>query len=122
MPDNQVRILPRQRPTSRRDAATLTEDSKGLHRVLDHVEVTTLSPEEDEEQSVLSRHHDRLGMPVDQESDEEEYFKEELELMESKRHRHTGVEANYEKRRSNKTDGRYMRELVHCFVHLYVDV
>lgn len=77
-------------------------------------EVKTLCPEEDEEHSsVVLRHRDRLGRPVDQESEEEEYFKEELEMMESRKHRHAGFEANYEKRRANKTDGRYLRGIVH---------
>ncbi|KAM9356849.1 centrosome and spindle pole-associated protein 1-like [Symphorus nematophorus] len=107
-------VLPKQRPTSRRDAATLTDDSRGLHRALRLADVKTLCPEEDEEQSsLLPRHCDRLGRPVDQESEEEDDLKEELEeleLMEGRRHRHTGVEASYEKRRSNKTDGREKRE------------
>ncbi|XP_044220221.1 centrosome and spindle pole-associated protein 1-like isoform X1 [Thunnus albacares] len=105
----------RQRPPSRRDAATLTEDSRGLHRDLCLAEGKTLFPEEDEEQSSvlsrLSRHRDRLGRPVDQESEEEEYTKEELELMEGRRRRHMGVEASYEKRRSIKTDGREKRDI-----------
>ncbi|XP_041800014.1 centrosome and spindle pole associated protein 1-like isoform X2 [Chelmon rostratus] len=111
--EDQVGALPKQRPASLRDAATLTEDSRGLHRALCLAEVKTLCPEEDEEQSsVFPRHGDRMGRPVDQESEEEEeeYLKEELELMEARRHRLTGVEANYEKRRSNKTDGREKRE------------
>lgn len=75
-------------------------------------EVKTLCPEEDEGHlSVGLRHPERLGRPVDFESDEEEYFKEELELMEDRKHRHTGIEANYEKRRSNKTVSRYLREI-----------
>ncbi|XP_070769650.1 centrosome and spindle pole-associated protein 1-like [Enoplosus armatus] len=105
--EEQAGVLPKQRPPSRRDAATLTEDSRGFHRALCLSEVTTLCPEEDEEQqqSVLTRYRDRLGKPVDQESEEED-FKEELELMEGRRRRHAGVEAGYEKRRANRTDGR----------------
>lgn len=108
--EDQTGVLPKQRPPSRRDAATLTEDSRRLHRALRLTEVNTLSPEEDEGQSsVLPRHCDRLGKLADQESEEEEYLKE-LELMEGRRRRHTEVETSYEKRRSNKTDGREKRE------------
>ncbi|XP_036933606.1 centrosome and spindle pole associated protein 1-like isoform X2 [Acanthopagrus latus] len=97
-------VLPRQRAASRRDAATLTEDSRGLRRALRLADVKTLCPEEDEgPSSVLPRLCDKLGRPVDQESEEEEYFKEELELMEGRRHRHTGVDASYEKRQSNRS-------------------
>ncbi|XP_042349771.1 centrosome and spindle pole-associated protein 1-like isoform X2 [Plectropomus leopardus] len=93
-------VLPKQRPPSRRDAATLTEDSRGLRLA----EVKNLGAEEDEEQySVFPRHHDRLGKPLDEDSEEDEYLKE---LMEGRRRRHTGTEAGFEKRRSNKTDGR----------------
>ncbi|XP_071313549.1 centrosome and spindle pole-associated protein 1-like isoform X2 [Trachinotus anak] len=109
---DQTEVVPKHRASSWRDAATLTEDHKGpLHRALHLAEVKTLCPEEEEEQSSLSpRHHDRLGRPVDHESDEEEYFKEELELMEGKRHRHMAMEGTYEKRRTNKTDSREKRE------------
>ncbi|XP_053179175.1 centrosome and spindle pole-associated protein 1-like isoform X2 [Scomber japonicus] len=100
----------KQRLPSRRDAGTLTEDSGGLHRALRLAEDETLCPEEDEEQLlVLSRHRDRPGKPVDEEVEEEEYTKEEMELMEGRRRRHMGVEASYEKRRSNKTDDREKR-------------
>lgn len=84
-------------------------------------EVKTLCPEEDEEHSsVVLRHRDRLGRPVDQESEEEEYFKEELEMMESRKHRHAGFEASYEKRRANKTDGRYLRGIVHFLLCVFM--
>ncbi|XP_075959153.1 centrosome and spindle pole associated protein 1-like isoform X4 [Anarhichas minor] len=113
--ESQTGVLPKQHPPSRRDAATLTEDSRGLHRALRLAELMTLCPEADQEQaSVLPRHCDRLGKPLDRDSEEEEeeeeeYFKE-LELLEGRRRRHIGVEASYEKRRSNKTDGREQRE------------
>ncbi|XP_045885845.1 centrosome and spindle pole associated protein 1-like isoform X2 [Micropterus dolomieu] len=108
--EDQAGVLPKQRPPSRRDAATLTEDSRGFHRPLRLTEVKTLCSEEDEEQlSALSRYHDRLGKQIDQES-EEEVFKEELELMEGRRHRHTGVGPSYENWRPNKSDGREKRE------------
>ncbi|XP_070819475.1 centrosome and spindle pole-associated protein 1-like isoform X1 [Chaetodon trifascialis] len=109
--EDQAGALPKQRPALRRDAATLTEDSRGLHRALRLAEVKRLCPEEDEEPSPrFPRHRDRLGRPVDQESEEEEYFREELDLTEARRHRLTGVEADHEKRRANKTDGREKRE------------
>ncbi|XP_035525773.1 centrosome and spindle pole associated protein 1-like isoform X3 [Morone saxatilis] len=108
--EDQADFLPKQRPASHRDAATLTEDSRALHRPLRLAEVRTLYPEDEEQSSVLPRHRDRLGRPVDQESEEEEEYFKELELMEGRRHRHTGVEATYEKRRSNRTDGRENRE------------
>ncbi|KAM7417115.1 hypothetical protein PAMA_016971 [Pampus argenteus] len=99
--------LLRQRPPSQRDAATLTEDSRGLNGALRLAEGKTLYSKEEEEQS-LPRHRDRLGRPVDQEEEEEEL---ELELMEGRRHRHIGVEASFEKKRSNKTDGREKRDI-----------
>ncbi|CAK6969350.1 centrosome and spindle pole-associated protein 1-like isoform X2 [Scomber scombrus] len=100
----------KQRLPSWRDAGTLTEDRGGLHRALRLAEDETLCPEEDEEQlSVLSRHRGRPGKPMDEEVEEEEYTKEEMELMEGRRRRHMGVEASYEKRRSNKTDEREKR-------------
>ncbi|XP_035861778.1 centrosome and spindle pole associated protein 1-like isoform X2 [Sander lucioperca] len=106
--ENQAGGFPKQRPPSRRDAATLTEESRGLHRASRHAEVKTLRPEEDEEQSsVLPGHWDRLGKLVDQDSEEEEL---ELELMEGRRPRHIGAEANYENRSSNRTSGREKRE------------
>lgn len=89
-----------------------------MRRALRLADVKTLCPEEDEgPSSVLPRLRDKLGRPVDQESEEEEYFKEELQLMEGRRHRHTGVDASYEKRQSNKSL-RYLRGIVNClFVH-----
>ncbi|KAM7389001.1 hypothetical protein PAMP_023001 [Pampus punctatissimus] len=111
LPDWRSGDLLRQRPPSRRDAATLTEDGRGLNGALRLAEGKTLYSKEDEEQS-LPRHHDRLGRPVDQEEEEEEeYTKEELELTEGRRRRHIGVEASVEKRRSNKTDGREKRDI-----------
>lgn len=93
-----------------------------MHRAYRSADVKALFPKEDEEQSsVLCRHRDRLGKPVDQESEEEEYFKEELELMEGRGNRHTGDEASYERRRFNKTDGRYLGKIVR-FLYLLVCV
>uniref|UniRef100_A0A4W6FUM3 Centrosome and spindle pole associated protein 1a n=1 Tax=Lates calcarifer TaxID=8187 RepID=A0A4W6FUM3_LATCA len=110
LPEEQTGVLPKQRASTRRDAATLTEDSKGLHRALCLAEVNTLFPEEEEQSSLAARHRDRLGRTVDQESEEEE-----LELMEGRRRRHIGTEASYEKRWTNKTDGRYLRDMIHYF-------
>ncbi|XP_034399820.1 centrosome and spindle pole-associated protein 1-like isoform X2 [Cyclopterus lumpus] len=110
--ESQAAVLPKQRPPSRRDAATLTEDGRGSHRALRLAEVATLRHEADEEQSaVLPRHCDRLGKPLDRDSEEEEEecFKE-LELVQGRRRLHIGVEASYEKRRDYKTDGREKRE------------
>ncbi|XP_059202020.1 centrosome and spindle pole associated protein 1-like [Centropristis striata] len=102
--ENQEGDLPRQRAPSRRDAATLTEDSRGLNRALRLANVKTPSPDQDQERSsVLLRHCDRLGKPVDEDS-------EELELMDGRKYRLIGAEASYEKRRSNKTDYRERRE------------
>ncbi|XP_034738938.1 centrosome and spindle pole-associated protein 1-like [Etheostoma cragini] len=96
--ENQADNFPKQRPPSRRDAATLTEECRGLHRSLRH--------EEDKEQStVLHRHWDRLGKLMDQDSEEEE-----LELMEGRRPRHIVAEANSENRPSNRTSGREKRD------------
>lgn len=82
------------------DAATLTEGRIGLHRAL-------CQTEEDEEQSsVTHMHRDRLGRHVDQESEEEDYFKDKLEPMEGRGRRHVGVEASFEERRLYRTDGR----------------
>ncbi|XP_030001585.1 centrosome and spindle pole associated protein 1-like isoform X2 [Sphaeramia orbicularis] len=98
--ESQATFIPKQRPPSRRDAATLTEDSRGLYRTLR--EAKTCSPEDEEDRlSLSSRHHDRLGRPVDQESEEDE----ELELMDRRTHRHIGAE-----RRTYKTDGRGKRD------------
>nr|XP_019942477.1 PREDICTED: centrosome and spindle pole-associated protein 1 [Paralichthys olivaceus] len=104
--EDRVPILP---ASSRRDAATLTEDNRGLHRALHLAEAKTLCPEDEEQQSPLAfRHHGRLGRPVELESEEDEYLKEEL--MEGRRQRYTGTEASYEKRQTNKTDGREKKE------------
>uniref|UniRef100_A0A3B5B6F5 Centrosome and spindle pole associated protein 1-like n=1 Tax=Stegastes partitus TaxID=144197 RepID=A0A3B5B6F5_9TELE len=107
---NPAGVVPKQRPSLQRDAATLTEDGRGLHRALRLAEVKNLCPEEEDEEqlSEVPRHRERLGRPADQESEEEEedYFKDELELMEGRRRRLLGVEASYEKARSNRTDGR----------------
>ncbi|XP_047441957.1 centrosome and spindle pole-associated protein 1-like isoform X2 [Mugil cephalus] len=91
--EDQTDVFPRQ--PRQKDAATLTE---GWNRAL----VKSPSPEEDEGQSsVLPRHRERLGIQVDHESGEEEYFKDDLQLMEGRRHRH--IEGSYDKRRSTRT-------------------
>lgn len=65
-------------------------------------------PEEEEEGqlTLTARPHDRLGRPVDEESEEEQ-----LELMGDRGRRYTEVEASYEKRRTNKADIRYLGKL-----------
>ncbi|XP_034453336.1 centrosome and spindle pole-associated protein 1-like isoform X4 [Hippoglossus hippoglossus] len=104
--EDRTGVVPKQRASSRRDAATLTEDNRGLQRALHLAEVKAFCPEEEE----ACRHHDRLGRPVELESEEDEYLKEELERMKGRRNRYTGTEASYEKRQTNKTDGREKRE------------
>ncbi|CAJ1057942.1 centrosome and spindle pole associated protein 1-like isoform X1 [Xyrichtys novacula] len=101
---DQTDILPSQQRLLRRDAATLTEGSRGLQRTLHLIEVQPLCTEKDEEQSsVPLRLRDRLGKTIDQESEEDEFFKEDLKGTES---RHTRVEDIYERGRSKETDGR----------------
>ncbi|XP_060904751.1 centrosome and spindle pole-associated protein 1-like isoform X2 [Labrus mixtus] len=99
----QAVVLPGQGARIHRDAAALlTEDSR-LQRALRPAEVQHLYTEEDEEHSSIPpRRLERLRKPVDRDSEEEEYFKEELELIGG---RHTGFEDIYE-RRSKKTDVR----------------
>ncbi|KAK5865218.1 hypothetical protein PBY51_016400 [Eleginops maclovinus] len=102
--ENQAVVLSKEHPPSRRDAATLTEDSRGLLRALRHVEVRPLCSEEDEEPiSALPRHCDRL-------SDSEEEEEEEEMMMEGRRRRQMGAEATHERRRLYKTDNRENRE------------
>ncbi|XP_068451594.1 centrosome and spindle pole-associated protein 1-like isoform X2 [Clinocottus analis] len=114
--ESQAAVLPKQRPSSRRDASALTEDSRGSHGA----EVMTFGPEVEEEQtSVLSRHCDRLERDSEEEEEkeeeeeeeeeenEEEYFKE-LEPVKERRRRRIGVD--YEKRRGCKTEAREKRE------------
>lgn len=108
-------LLPQQPLNSQRDAATLTEDSRGLRRALRLAKVKTLDPEEEEEEgersSGVGRLGDWLGKPAEQASGSEEDFEEELELMEGRKQRHTGVEA----KRSTKTAGRYPRSPIVYF-------
>ncbi|XP_058505755.1 centrosome and spindle pole-associated protein 1-like isoform X2 [Solea solea] len=99
--EDQTGVLPKQRVSSRRDAATLTDDNKGLQRALRLAKAKALCPEEEDEQPPR-RYRNRPRRPVDQESEEDEYS-EELELMEGRR---TGTDPGYESRRNNKTDGR----------------
>ncbi|XP_074530747.1 centrosome and spindle pole-associated protein 1-like [Halichoeres trimaculatus] len=101
---DQTGVLPSQQLSSRRDAATLTEDGRGLQRALRLAEVQSLCTKEDDEQSLVPlRRHDRLGKTVDQESEEDEYSREDLELLGG---RNTRVEDICERRRFKKTDGR----------------
>ncbi|KAM3850332.1 centrosome and spindle pole-associated protein 1-like [Diretmus argenteus] len=97
---------PKERPPSRRDAATLTEGTRGVHRALlqeDEEELSSLAPRQ--------RERGRPGRLLDQESESGEYTEDELEVMESRRRRHRGVETGSEKRRTYKTDGRGLRRL-----------
>lgn len=111
---DQTGAFPSQQLSSRRDAATLTEDSRGLQKALHLAEVQSLCTKEDDEQSSIPpRHHDRLGKMVDQESEEDEYFREDLELMGD---RNTQVEDINERRRFKKTDGRYLGYVFHLYV------
>lgn len=80
-----------------KDVATLTEESRTLHRPL------CLAEDEERQSPALFRHRDRLGRPMDQESEGEE-CKDEVELIEGTRR--MAVNGNYEKRRPTKTDGR----------------
>lgn len=90
--------------------ATLTEDTRGSHTPSPlRADILTLGPEADGDQkSVPLRHCDRLGKPLDRDSEEEEEYFKELELVDRRRRRHIGVEASYENRPSNKTDWRYV--------------
>ncbi|KAM3612096.1 uncharacterized protein V6R79_002592 [Siganus canaliculatus] len=99
--EDQAGDLPKQRVTSRRDAATLTEPSRGLHLA----EVKTFCPEEDEEQlPVHPSHRVQLGRTGDSEEEEEE-----LELMDARGgHRQNG--ARGQKRQTSKTDKREMMQ------------
>ncbi|XP_063356110.1 centrosome and spindle pole associated protein 1-like isoform X4 [Pelmatolapia mariae] len=81
----------------KKDVATLTEESRTLHRPL------CLAEDEERQSPALFRHRDRLERPTDQESEGEE-CKDELELIEGTRC--MAVNGNYEKRRPTKTDGR----------------
>ncbi|XP_026042074.1 centrosome and spindle pole associated protein 1-like isoform X3 [Astatotilapia calliptera] len=81
----------------KKDVATLTEESRTLHRPL------CLAEDEERQSPALFRHRDRLGRPTDQESEGEE-CKDEVELIEGTRR--MAVNGNYEKRRPTKTDGR----------------
>ncbi|XP_040030485.2 centrosome and spindle pole-associated protein 1 isoform X2 [Gasterosteus aculeatus] len=112
--DSQADAPSRQRPPSRRDVATLTEDTRGSHTPSPlRADILTLGPEADGDQkSVPLRHCDRLGKPLDRDSEEEEEYFKELELVDRRRRRHIGVEASYENRPSNKTDWREKRENV----------
>ncbi|XP_077434581.1 centrosome and spindle pole-associated protein 1-like isoform X2 [Vanacampus margaritifer] len=90
----------RQRPHSRRDVGTLTEARKEPHRVL--------SPPES------PRHQVRQEMPVDQESEEEQYTQEKLTEVRSSRQ--LGLDCSYEKMQHTKDDDREEREIISGFI------
>ncbi|XP_041653629.1 centrosome and spindle pole associated protein 1-like [Cheilinus undulatus] len=102
----------RQEPLLHRDAAALTEDSRGLQRTLHPTEVQHVHPEEDEERSSAPlRRRDRLGKPEDkepEEEDEDDYFREELEQTGG---RSSGFEDIYERRRSKRIEAREKGEI-----------
>ncbi|XP_025754249.1 centrosome and spindle pole-associated protein 1 isoform X3 [Oreochromis niloticus] len=95
--NNRRPVKPHLSVLKQKDAATLTEESRTLHRPL------CLAEDEERQSPALMRHRDRLGRPTDQESEEEER-KDELELIEGTRR--MAVNGNHEKRRPTKTDGR----------------
>ncbi|XP_047190221.1 centrosome and spindle pole associated protein 1-like isoform X1 [Scophthalmus maximus] len=114
--EDKMGILSKQRASSSRSVSALTEDNKRPHRALRLAEIKVLSPEEEEEEEVeeqsplTHRQPDRLGRLVNHESEDDENFREELELTEGRRCRPAGTEAGYERRRTNKSDGREKRE------------
>ncbi|XP_061541621.1 LOW QUALITY PROTEIN: centrosome and spindle pole-associated protein 1-like [Phycodurus eques] len=90
----------RQRPPSRKNVATWTEAIKDSHRAL--------SPPEG------SRHQVRRELPVDQESEEEQYTKEKLIDVGSSRR--MGLDSSYEKAQHKRDDGREKRDVPTYFV------
>lgn len=71
---------------------------------------------EDEEWSSSGFDHcGRLEKPVDHVTEYEDHSKEELELLEDRKLRHTGVQASYELRRPNRTDGRCVKKISFIF-------
>ncbi|XP_077387796.1 centrosome and spindle pole-associated protein 1-like isoform X2 [Festucalex cinctus] len=90
----------RQRPPSRRDVGTLTEARKESHRVL--------SPPES------PKHQVRREMPLDQESEEEQYTEEKLTEVRSSRR--LGSDCSYGKTQHKKDDDREEREILGGFV------
>ncbi|XP_061643932.1 centrosome and spindle pole-associated protein 1-like isoform X2 [Phyllopteryx taeniolatus] len=90
----------RQRPPSRKNVATWTEAIKESHRAL--------SPPEG------SRHQVRRELPVDQESEEEQYTKEKLIDVGSSRR--MGLDSSYEKAQHKRDDGREKRDVPTDFV------
>lgn len=71
---------------------------------------------EDEERSSFGFDHcGRLEKPINQVAEYEDHPKEELELLEDRKLRHTGVQAGYEIRRPNRTDGRCVKKISFIF-------
>ncbi|KAM4621175.1 centrosome and spindle pole-associated protein 1-like isoform 2-T2 [Polymixia lowei] len=100
--------IPKQGPPSRRDAATLTEGRRGVHRALRLARSKDSCPEEEESPSLAPGERSRLWRAVDQDSEEEEeeYTDEELELTEARTRRHMEVQAGQERRHAYKSDSR----------------
>lgn len=71
--------------------------------------------EDDDWSSVGFNHCGRLEKPIDQEAEYVDHSKEELELLEDRKLRHTGVQASYELRRPNRTDGRCVKKMYFIF-------
>lgn len=67
--------------------------------------------EDDDWSSVGFNHCGRLEKPVDQVAQYVDHSKEELELLEDRKLRHTGVQASYELRRPDRTDGRCVKKI-----------
>ncbi|XP_034038217.1 centrosome and spindle pole-associated protein 1-like [Thalassophryne amazonica] len=103
VPDGQHCIRPpRWQIPSRRDATSLTELGREVHRAVRLSEGTTAWPEEDKDHFSPSS---GLRSQVAHESEAKEYV-EDLELLEGKRDRFTSVDADCDKRQSSKIYGR----------------
>lgn len=67
--------------------------------------------EDDDWSSAAFNHCGRLQKPVDQVAQYVDHSKEELELLEDRKLRRTGVQASYELRQPNRTDGRCVKKI-----------
>lgn len=73
---------------------------------------------EDEERSSFGFNHcGRLEKPINQMAEYEDHSKEEFELLEDRKLRHTGVQASYEIRRPNRTDGRCVKKIFYILMY-----
>lgn len=71
--------------------------------------------EDDDCSSVGFNHCGRLEKPTDQVAEYVDHSKEEPELLEDRKLRHTGVQASYELRRPNRTDDRCVKKISFIF-------